>query len=111
MSEEFEPRRAEPGQEFSYTTTKDVTLAEGDDVPEGAEIVSVEDDDDGVRTRVARQYGIERTIKADADGVVHPKTAADKAILDGFSLPVARSAIAESKAAEKTSTKSTKTEG
>jgi hypothetical protein len=93
MAEEFEPRRAEPDQEFTYTTTRDVKLADGDDVPEGAEIISVDDGEDGTRTRVARLYGVERNLKADKEGVVHPKTAADVALLDTFALPVARSAM------------------
>lgn len=43
--------------------------------------------------------GEQRELKADADGVVRPTTAADVAALDRFRLPVARKAMAEEAAA------------
>lgn len=93
---EFDPRRAEPGQEFTYTATVDEEVDKDADDPEGAELVSI-DDETGVRT--FRRFGVERTLKADREGVVRPKTAQDVAVLDGFGLPVARSAQkAEAKA-------------
>lgn len=90
----FEPRHAhEPGQEFGYTTTEDIEVEKGEDAPEGAILVS-RDPETGVE--VWRRDGVERTLKADGDGLVHPKTAADDAILASFGL-----AIAHEKAAKK----------
>lgn len=94
---EFDPRRAEPGQEFTYTGTRDEKLAAGEDLPDGVDVIGV-DDETGERT--IRRYGVEISMKADKDGVVRPKTAADEAVLNGFGLPVARSAKAESKASD-----------
>jgi hypothetical protein len=62
---EFEPRRAEPGQEFTFND------AEG----------TLE-------------------LRADDQGVVHPKDAREVLALDAFDLPVARKVLAEQKAAE-----------
>jgi len=62
---DFEPRRAEPGQHFGYTTRE----------------------------------GRQREFRADAKGLVTPRSAEDVAILDGMSLPVART---EAKAPAKT---------
>jgi hypothetical protein len=93
---EFDPRRAEPGQAFSYHTSVDATLDDGEDVPEGVEILSV--DPETKQTRI-RRFGVERTLRADDQGVVHPQTAEDEAVLLSFGLPVARKAAAEEKAA------------
>ena len=55
--------------------------------------------------------GSARTLKADADGVIRPKTDSDVAILDGFSLPHAQpTAIARARAARR-STKTRKQAG
>lgn len=98
---EFDPRRAEPGAVFSYTTTERTELAENDELPEGAELaVETDTDADGKTTskRFAVRYGVTKDLTADDAGVVHPKSAEDVAALDRFDLPVARKAIAESKA-------------
>jgi hypothetical protein len=95
---EFEPRRAAAGAVYSYTTTDRTELADGDDLPEGAEL-AVETDADGEQKRFAVRYGVTKDLHADDEGVIHPKTAEDAAALDSFGLPVARKAIAESKAA------------
>lgn len=88
----FDPRRAEPGQEFSYTTSETTDVAKGEDGPEGAVLVSV---DQETGDQVYRRDGVERTLKADKSGVVRPKTQADVAVLDGFGLPVHRAAKKE----------------
>jgi hypothetical protein len=94
MAEEFDPRRAEPDQEFEYTTSVDSTIEADEDVPDGAEVVgirTVNEGKDNERTvREIRRYGVARTLKADKQGIVHPKTSADVAVLDSFGLPRAR---------------------
>lgn len=97
MAEDFDPRRAEPGQEFGYTGTDRVELADADVVPDGSTL-AVEIDGDGNRTRYAVRDGVQKTLKADDQGVVHPRNAEDNAALDSFGLPVARKAIADKKA-------------
>lgn len=96
MADEFDPRRAEPHQTFTYVTNEDVVLGDGDEIPDGADVVAI---DPETKARTIRRFAVERTLKADADGVVRPKTAADALALDGFALPVARSAIAADKSA------------
>jgi len=102
MTEEFEPRRAEPGTEFTYSVTERTKLGDDEDLPEGAtlSVETSEPDADGKveTTRYAVREGVQRTLKTDDDGVVHPKTQADALLLDRYDLPVARKAIAESKA-------------
>jgi hypothetical protein len=63
----FDPRRAKPGQTFSYQ-----------------ELVT--------EKATGRTIQRERTIRADDDGVVWPKRAGDQAALDAFGLSVARDA-------------------
>lgn len=87
---EFEPRRAEPGQEFGYTTSEESTIPEGEDVPEGVTLLST---DEETGDRRVRTDGVQRTLKADSEGVVHPKTLEDVQMLDTFALPVARAAM------------------
>jgi membrane-associated protease RseP (regulator of RpoE activity) len=93
MSDDFEPRRAEPGQVFGYTAdvTHTVTkeAAAKDDFEPKGELVSV--DEEGRKTFV--EYGKQVEIRADDEGVVRPKTLGDVAVLDSFGLPVARSAV------------------
>lgn len=66
MPKDYQPRRAKPGQTFSYTNNA------------GAQV----------------------DIRADDTGVIQPVDAAEEALLDGFSLPVARKVIAERKQKE-----------
>lgn len=98
---DFELRRAEPGQEFGYTTTERINLDEGEDPPEGTTLgVDTDTDADGnpVTKRFSIREGVQRTIKADDQGVVTPRSDEDVRILDTFDLPVARKAIAERQA-------------
>jgi hypothetical protein len=92
---DFEPRRAEAGQEFGYTADETREIAIDDEVPEGWRI-SATDPGEGKHT-ILRE-GAQRTLKADAEGVVHPKTQADVDVLDSFALPVARKAAEKSEA-------------
>lgn len=97
---EFELRRAEPGQEFTYTTTDRTKLDEGEDAPEGARIEQ-DVNEDGEATRYAVREGVSRTIRADDKGIVTPRSQEDVNALDLFDLPVARKAIAERQAETK----------
>jgi len=93
----FDPRRAEPGQEFGYTATEERTVKADDEAPEGWTPSGI-DPETGDRTFV--REGVQKTMKADDSGVVHPKSIEEVAVLDSFALPVARSAIAEAKKSE-----------
>lgn len=92
---EFEPRRAEPGTEFTFTTSEEKTFLRSE-VPDGATILAV-DDDDPHRVRV-RIDGVHKTFRADDEGVVRPKNEDQEATMRAFGLPVARKAEAEDKA-------------
>lgn len=105
---EFEPRRAEPGQEFGYTVPREDTTVskeryEKEDFEAPGELTA-EDVETGARTY--SRFGVQRTLKADAEGVVRPQTAADVALLDTFDLPVARKAIEADKSDSKSGGKS-----
>jgi hypothetical protein len=94
----FDPRHAhEPGQEFSYTTTEDTEVEKGGDAPEGAILVS-RDPETGAE--IWRRDGVERTLRADGNGIVRPKTDADVALLDGFGLKVAHPKSEDTKKAK-----------
>lgn len=92
---DFEPRRAEPGQEFGYTADETREIAADDEIPEGFRVTH--GDAEAGTVSILRE-GVQRTLTADAEGVVTPHTQADKDLLDSFALPVARKAIAEKKA-------------
>jgi hypothetical protein len=94
MPDQFDPRRAEPGQEFGYTGSVEKTIDEDEELPAGATLLSVDEESGERRIRLD---GVQKTLKADADGVVHPKSNEDVALADAFGLPVAQKA----KAAEK----------
>ena len=53
--------------------------------------------DPGVKIDYTDAQGNQRSIRADDDGVLSPKDAAEVAILDLYELPVARSAMEEAK--------------
>lgn len=102
---EFEPRsgKRDSLEEITYTGTDDVPWEPGDDIPPGATIVDLTTDegvdDEGnpkPRQRFARIEGVQKTLKADASGLFHPKSQEDENALLAFGLPVSR----ESKAAE-----------
>lgn len=104
---EFDPRRAEPGQEFSYiVASDDRTIGEDAEIPPGADDLGLVLDSDGKSTgkRTIRVYGIERTLKADDQGIVRPKTSRDEQVLDSFGLtrhgPAVAAAKADAKAAD-----------
>lgn len=101
---EFDPRRAEPGQEFTYTTNVDDEIEADEDVPAGGEVIGIrlvnEGKDNERPVRVVRRFGVQRTLRADAQGVVTPGNSEDEAILVGFGLPVARAAKEEAKTAK-----------
>ena len=86
-NQEHDPRRAKPGQTFSYVAPAEVTEGEGK------------------KSRKVTRLK-EHTFKADDDGVVRPSNADEVRVLDGFGLPVARSAKAdENQNADATSAK------
>lgn len=93
MATDFDPRRAEPGQEFGYTgsDTKaiDVGTITDEQVAEGWAVTGF--DPETGKQEITRS-GLQKTFKADADGVVHPKTIEEERIADAYGLPVARSA-------------------
>lgn len=97
MATDFDPRRAEPGQEFGYTASEERTIAKGDELPEGATLLSVDDESGDRRVRLD---GVQRVIRADDSGIVHPKTQDDVNVLDAFGLPVARKAKKEAEASD-----------
>lgn len=100
MATEFDPRRAEPGTEFSYTTTTREKLDDGEDLPEGARLEVDTDEEGKVTARYAIREGVQKTFRAGDDGVVWPKNAEEDRALSTFDLPVARTAQREAKAAE-----------
>jgi hypothetical protein len=98
MATDFDPRRAEPGQEFGYTASETADLPEGENltdeqVAEGWTITGFDPD---TKKREITRAGVQKTFKADANGVVHPKSLDEERVADAYGLPVAR------KAAEKT---------
>lgn len=102
MADEFEPRRADPGQEFGYTASETKTLdadATLDDEQVAAGWLLTGFDPETGRREITRQ-GVQKTIKADDSGVVRPKSQEEVAVLDTFSLPVARSVKAAEKQSE-----------
>jgi hypothetical protein len=107
MATDFEPRRAEPGQEFGYTGNVHRTIGVDDEIPEdeGWAVTGYDpgEGDDPKETRTITRYGVQKTLRADDSGVVHPRSQEEVDLLDSFALPVARSAMkaeAEPKKAE-----------
>ena len=110
MATDFEPRRAEPGQEFGYTGSDTRTIADDEPLTDEqiAEGWAVTGFNPETEKREITRSGVQKTFKADDSGVVHPKSLEEVAVLDSYGLPVARSA---QKAAEKTPEASGKKEG
>lgn len=93
MAEEFDPRRAEPGQEFGYTANETKTLDDDLTDEQIADGWAVTGYDPETQKREITRQGVQKTIKADDSGVVQPKSTEEVAVLDSFALPVARSAV------------------
>lgn len=109
-ADEFDPRRAEPGQEFGYTSNETKTIDEGVDLDDEqiAAGWTVTGFDPETSKREITRAGVQKTFKADDSGVVHPRNIEEARIADAYGLPVARSA---QKAEEKKPEASGKKEG
>jgi len=95
MGTEFEPRRAEPGQVITYTApvTHEI-VPEGEAVPEGTVTVkgaAIGREGAYAERDYVQRTGVQRSLTADGNGIIHPETAADVAVLESFGYPVAHS--------------------
>jgi hypothetical protein len=95
----LDARKAEPGTEFGYTGNEFKEIGPDDEIPEGWTPTHYDPETD---KRTIGRLGIQKTMKADDAGLVHPRDEFEASILDSFGLKVVRTTKAEkAEAAEK----------